>query len=312
MRIFLTGASGLVGGAVARIAAAHGHHIVGTVGRFSERVAGLTEQVSLELLDESALRKAVHDAKPEAIINCAAISEPADCEAEPERAQKLNVDLPAALAHLTRELDARFVHVSTEQVFGGDRAPYHREDPIAPINLYGRQKAAGERVVHDTAPAHAATVRAPLLTGNSPTGRRSLHERLLADWMNGRTPRLFTDEIRQVAHADNLARVLLELCTRNDLCGVYHWAGAEPLSRYELGLRIREHFRLSPAHAPIVAVSRTENPAACRTRPADLRLELQPLVDMLATKPETFAQQLAQMHVPAPCRDWLGSFLHRS
>ena len=50
---------------------------------------------------------------------------------------------------------------------------------------------------------------------------------------------------------ENLADVLLDLCDRRDLCGVFHWAGAELISRYELGLRVRDHFKLSAALAPI-------------------------------------------------------------
>jgi dTDP-4-dehydrorhamnose reductase len=305
MRIFLTGASGLVGGAFAQIAADAGHHVVGSVGRFPGRVAGLAEQGALELQDEAAVRDAIRRAKPDAIVNCAAISEPAECEADPARAERLNVTLPAVLAHVAQESRVRLIHISTEQVFSGDRAPYRRTDPVAPINLYGRQKAASERVVSDGAPGHGVIVRAPLLTGNSPTGRRSLHERLLADWMNGRAPRLFTDEIRQVAHADNLAAALLELCERREVCGVHHWAGTEPLSRHELGVRIREHFGLNPQCAPVVAVHRAENPDACRSRPADLRLDLSPLTDELKTKPQNFAQQLERMIVPAFCREWI-------
>jgi dTDP-4-dehydrorhamnose reductase len=241
---------------------------------------------------------------PEAIVNCAAISEPAQCEADPARAQALNVSLPATLARLAHHVSARLIHLSTEQVFAGDRAPYAVQAPPAPINLYGRQKLESERVALRGAPEFAAIVRAPLLGGNSPSGRRSLHERLFADWAAGRTPRLYTDEIRQVCSADNLADVMVELCERPGALGVFHWAGAEAHSRYELGRQIRAHFKLSETQAPLVAVSRSDDPTAAAKRQADLRLDLAPLVGALKTQPETFAQQLDQLVVPPPCRAW--------
>jgi dTDP-4-dehydrorhamnose reductase len=304
MKIFLTGASGLVGGAFASLAAQAGHTVIGVVGSFSAPLPGLAEKLTLDLADESALVQALRRARPEAIVNAAAISEPAKCDENPVRAQRLNVDLPAALARHARDHGARLLHLSSEQVFAGDRAPYAVTDPVAPLNLYARQKVESERVVAALAPGHAATVRAPLLMGNSPGGRRSLHERLFGDWSAGRAPRLYTDEFRQTCTAENLAAALLELCARPELCGVFHWAGAEVLSRHEQGLRVRAHFRLSPERAPIVTVERAATPAISATRPANLALDLQPLSRLLRTPVETFAQQLAALTLPAPCRAW--------
>ena len=86
--------------------------------------------------------------------------------------------------------------------------------------------------------------------GNSIAGRRSVHERLFLDWSAGRVPRLYTDEFRQVCTSENLAEAMVELCERDDFRGVFHWAGADLLSRYEIGRRIREHFKLAESQAP--------------------------------------------------------------
>lgn len=305
MRILLTGASGLVGAAFARAANAQGHHVIGTTGRFPGIVEALARQVRLDLADETAVCGAFAEARPDAIVNCAAISEPAECEADPERSHRINVRLPSLLARIADRARARIVHVSSEQVFSGEHAPYHAGAPVSPVNRYGRQKAESEQGVRAAAPALFAVVRAPLLTGNSLTGRRSLHERLLADWAAGRTPRLFADEIRQVAHADNLAAVLLELCGRHDLTGVFHWAGLEPLSRWELGVRIRDRFGLTQRQAPLARTTRSENPEVIAIRAADLRLELSPLTSELITQPQTLAQQLDHLKVPAFCQSWV-------
>lgn len=304
MRMLVTGASGLVGGAFVQIAAQAGHEVVGVVGQYAGDLPGVSRRIAVDLSREDQVASIVAELRPDVVVNAAAVSEPAACDSDPVRSQRLNVDLPTWLAGLATRFGFRFLHLSSEQVFRGDRAPYRREDPVDPINLYARQKVAGELAVHAAAPLRAATVRAPLLAGNSPSGRRSLHERLLADWAAGRTPRLYVDEIRQVCHAGNLAAVLVELAQRPDLTGVFHWAGAEPLSRYELGLRIRAHFDLDERRAPLVDVRRAEDPAAAAVRQADLTLDLAPLHTVLSVKPETFAEQLAQMTVPFALRDW--------
>ena len=307
MNIFLAGASGLVGSAFARAAARRGHRVVGTVGAFAGEIEGLAVKRSLDLGHEGAVTAAVLDEFPQAIVNCAAVSVPEQCEANPALAQTLNVALPALLARLAHHVSARFVHLSSEQVFDGTRgaeAPYAASDAASPINLYGRQKIESERAVQAAAGEFAVTVRPPLLMGNSAGGQRSNHERLLADWAAGRTPKLFTDEFRQPCTAENLAEVLVELCERPDVTGIFHWAGTELISRHALGVRIREHFKLTEKQAPIVSVARTDNPEVARKRQPCLALDIAPLARKLKTRPQSIAEQLDELIVPAPVRAW--------
>lgn len=305
MKLLLTGASGLVGAAVACAAARRGHEVVGIVGGYPGDVPGLAKQRALELGDTFAVSNEVLDEFPEAIVNCAAISVPEACERDPARAQALNVILPELLARLAHHLSARFVHLSSEQVFDGTRtSPYSAADPTAPINLYGRQKLESERRVHAAAPDFAVTIRAPLLMGDSLGGRRSVHERLLADWAAGKAPKLYTDELRQPCTAENLAEVIVELCERTDGRGVFHWAGTEVISRHALGVRLREHFKLTEKQAPIVAVTREQTPEAARGRQPCLALNIASLTAKLKTRPQSIAEQLDGLKVPAPCREW--------
>ena len=307
MKLFVLGASGLVGGAFAEAATRAGHHVIGTVGNFPGPVSGVDEVLPLDLTDEAAVTASILQARPSVIVNAAAISEPAKCEEDPVRSTQLNVALPSLLARLATQLNARLIHLSSEQVFAGDRAPYAVTDPVAPINVYAQQKVESERLVHSTAPQLAVTIRAPLLMGNSPGGKRSLHERLLADWAAGKTPVLHTDEFRQTCTAQNLAAALLELCTRREIAGVFHWAGAELLSRLELGIRIRTHFRLNDSVAPLKPTDRAANPKAAASRQANLALDLRPLSQLLKTPVETFDQQLATLTVPPQLHAWLAS-----
>ncbi len=305
MKIFLTGASGLVGSAFASAAARRRHHVIGVVGAFTGELKGVTERLTLDLTQLDAVTRSVLQVFPDVIVNCAAISEPAVCETDSIRSDAMNVALPEKLAQLAQHLGARLLHISSEQVFDGARmTPYTDQDSVSPINLYGRQKVASEHVVMAAAPQLAAIVRAPLLMGNSPGGRRGLHERLLTDWCAGRTARLYTDEFRQPCTAENLAEVLLELAERADTNGIFHWAGTELLSRYDLGVRIRTHFKLAERDAPITAITRTDQPEIARTRQACLALDLAPLTARLKTCPQTITEQLASLQVPAPCREW--------
>lgn len=305
MNILLTGASGLVGSAFAQAAARRGHRVTGLVGAYTGDIAGLAAKRSVDLTDETALTAIILELFPDAIVNCAAVSEPAHCDADPARAQALNVALPALLARLANHLSARLVHLSSEQVFdGASPASYTVKSPTRPINLYARQKVESERLVHTAAPEFAVTIRAPLLTGNSLTGRRSLHERLFADWAAGRTPKVYTDELRQPCTAANLAELMVELIERNDTRGVFHWAGADVLSRHELARRIRAHFKLGETAAPLEAITRAADSRTAAKRQASLALDLKPLAGVVKTPIETFDAQLDQFIIPPACRAW--------
>ena len=299
MNILLTGASGLVGGNFAMIASAAGHRVTGLVGRWPQPLPNLARQVALDLRDTAAVDALARDVRPEIIINAAAISEPAQCEADPETSHRLNVVLPETLAHLATTTGARLIHLSTEQVFDGTRAPYAVGAARRAINLYARQKLVAEERVLDAAPDRAVVLRLPLLMGNSPGGRRSVHERLLMLWADGKPAKLYRDEIRQTCTADSVAAAMLELCGRQELRGVFHWAGAEPVSRLTIGERVRAHFGLNEARAPIVALSRADDRAAVASRQADLSLDLAPLDRKLKTRPETFDEALAKLRLPA-------------
>jgi dTDP-4-dehydrorhamnose reductase len=269
---------------VARLAAQQGWTVAGVVNRWSGAVPGVALQSSADLSNGDAVIELVRTIAPVCIINAAAVAEPAACDAVPELAQKLNVDLPAALAVAAQAVGARLVHLSSEQVFSGERAPYSAGDTPEPVNLYGRQKVASEQRVL-AASAAAAVVRAPLLLGNSLGGHRSVHEKFLEAWAAGKPVRLYRDEFRQPCTADNLAAALVELAGRNDLRGIFHWAGAEPVSRWELGRRIAAHLGFEEKW--LQPMLRADTPEVSSRRPRDLAMNLAPLNRELRTAVES-------------------------
>jgi dTDP-4-dehydrorhamnose reductase len=82
----------------------------------------------------------------DALINTAAQTNVDRCETEQEEAFALNAEAPRVLAEICAEKQARFVHISTDYVFDGEkREPYTEEDEARPISVYGESKREGER-----------------------------------------------------------------------------------------------------------------------------------------------------------------------
>lgn len=289
MKILLTGSSGLLGHAYALAAVRRGHTVTALYHQNRPIADGLAKTIQLDASEPEELTKIAIELWPDAIVNCAAISNATSVEADAMRAEKINVALPRLLAQLSTHLGARLLHVSTDMVFDGQsEQPYRSTDMPAPTNLYGQTKLMAEREVLEHNPEDPVVLRIPILMGNSPGGRRSLHEKLIAAIQAGKKPKLFCDEMRQPCSASNVAEVLLELTERRDLHGLFHWAGSETLSRFEMGQRILKHFGL-----PLDAIE-----SACRdddSRPARLTFNLNPIVSKLKTKPIDFAAQLDEL-----------------
>lgn len=290
MKILLTGASGFLGNAYARAAIRRGHQVLALAHQNSPTATGLARSLQLDLAAPDSLTSLCLEAWPDAIVNCAAISNPAAVAAEPALAEKINVALPRHLAQLSNHLGARLIHISTDMVFDGRaEAPYRSTDMPAPTNLYGQTKLMAEREVLEHNPQDPVVLRIPILMGNSPGGQRSVHEKLMAAIHAGQRPKLFCDEIRQPASAENVAEVMLELTERRDLHGIFHWAGSETLSRFEMGQRILRHFGMDPA---VIESACQKDDPAMSDRPTNLTFNLHPIVSKLKTRPQDFDQQL--------------------
>ncbi len=293
MKILLTGASGLLGNAYAEAAIRRGHKVIALHHRHLPTADGIAQTIQLDASQPERLTPICLELWPDVVVNCAAISSPAEVDANPALAEKINVALPRLLAQISTHIGARFLHISTDMVFDGHSAePYRSTDMPAPTNLYGQTKLMAEREVLEHNPEDPVVLRIPILMGNSPRGQRSVHEKLLAAIEAGERPKLFCDEIRQPCSASNVAEVLLELTERRDLHGIFHWAGAEPLSRFEMGQRILRHFGL-PLDS-IQSVTRNDDPTYA-DRPTNLTFNLHPIVSKLKTKPANFEEQLEEL-----------------
>ena len=141
MTVLVTGAGGQLGVDVLAAYAA-------------DDVVGLTH-AELDIADEAAVAAAVRDHQPRLVVNAAAYTKVDACETEPDTAWAANALGPWWLARACRDAGAQLVHISTDYVFDGTATrPYTEFDPINPLSVYGRSKAAGERLVRQALPAH--------------------------------------------------------------------------------------------------------------------------------------------------------------
>lgn len=103
-----------------------------------------------DLCNFSEIEKLIHKVRPAWIVLCAAYTDVDGCERNPELAFAVNSTGVENVARAAHSISARVFLVSTDYVFDGNgTAPYEATDPVAPVNVYGASKAAGEAALRE-------------------------------------------------------------------------------------------------------------------------------------------------------------------
>lgn len=276
--IWITGAAGLIGNYLVKTAPRFGPHT---------QVVGLTRS-HLELTDFASVESEFRRHRPRLVIHCAALSKSPDCQANPALARTINVEVTARLAELSAGIP--FIFFSSDLVFDGQIGHYDEAAPVRPLSVYAQTKVAAERIVLAN-PKHTV-IRTSLNCGVSLAGNRAFNEEWRLAFQAGRALRLFTDEYRSPIPAWETARAVWELAALNQP-GLYHVAGAEPLSRFQIGQLLAA--RWPQLHPKIEPASRREYQGA--PRPADTSLN------------STKAQRLLSFPLPG-LTEWLAAHPH--
>ena len=225
MKILLTGAGGQLGGDC-RVVLSHRYDV------FSPGSA------ELDITDSVSVEEAFGKIRPDVVLNCAGFARVDDCETERASAWSINAEGPGILAENCARLGSRLIHVSTDYVFDGLRAPpepYLEEDPTAPISYYGKSKLAGEQAVRNACAEHAI-VRTAWIYGR--TGRNFPKAVLKSALRKPDTPlKVVDDQHGSPTWSYRLARQIEKLIEA-EAKGLYHATAEGRCTWY----RFAEHF----------------------------------------------------------------------
>ncbi|CAI5509800.1 unnamed protein product [Closterium sp. Naga37s-1] len=229
---------------------------------------------------------------PDVVVNCAAVSVPRQCESDPALAMRINVPsaLIAALSDaagssaagnkngdgsgnkeegeegLERDREQQrlqlLIHLSTDQVYEGTKSFYKEDDPLLPVNTYGRSKVAGEQAVREQWRGSHAILRSSIIVGPPPPV--PLKKTLPLQWMDGalhsalasgQPESFFDDEYRCPVYVHDYPRIVRALMHRHAqgerMALTLNVGGPDRLSRADMAAvvaRVRGY--LLPASTP--------------------------------------------------------------
>jgi len=228
MKVAIFGISGQLGSDVA--AALSSHDVIPV------------EHSRADIRDEVAVMNAVTAAKPEWVINCAAMTNVEGCEKDPLAAFAANAGGARNIAVAATAVRARLVHVSTDYVFDGEKSsPYLEGDFPRPLNIYGSSKLAGEWAVR--AEGEHIVVRTSGIYGlNACRGKgTNFVETMLKRARSGAATRVVSDEMLTPTFSVDLADQIRVIIENRTPVGVYHATNAGSCSWFEFAREIFRH-----------------------------------------------------------------------
>lgn len=217
--------------------------IVGSSGQIGTAINEVLDPMEIEVfdtdkneLDITQTDEVLHFGdinRPNVIINCAAITDTALCEKNPELAYRVNALGARNLSIVASKVGAKIVQLSTDDVFDGiANHPYSEFDDTNPQTVYGRSKRAGENYVKEFTHKHFI-IRSSWVYGNGD----NFVNRVLEAARKQEPFAVPAGEIGAPTSAKDLARIILHLIDTNEY-GTYHVTCKGSCSRYELAQEV--------------------------------------------------------------------------
>lgn len=248
-KIWICGAKGQIGRAINEV-----------IDKLEYKILD-TDIDDLDITDTDEVLRFGEMNRPDVIINCAGLTDLEECEKDLSKAFKTNALGARNLSIIARKLEAKLVHISTDDVFDGkSQKPYTEFDETHPKTAYGKSKLAGERYVKEFTYKHFI-IRSTWIYG---LGNNFINQ-LLEKVDQGENLSIASDQFGSPTSAKELARFIIHLIHTNEY-GTYHATNKGVCSRYEFASEI---LRLTGKQADMKPVVTTmsdfsrERPAFC-------------------------------------------------
>jgi dTDP-4-dehydrorhamnose reductase len=248
------------------------------------------DAAELDITDAAGVHDVLVRHRATLVINAAAYTQVDAAEVHEATATLVNGGAAGNLARSATALGATLVHYSTDYVFAGDaQSPYTVDEPLAPVNAYGRSKAAGELAVRAAGGEHLILRTSWLYAPWAANFVRTIHK------ASGEKPllRVVDDQRGRPTSAEHLAFCTLALVEKKAR-GTLHVTDGGECTWFEFA---REIVRLSGHDCRVEPCSTAEFPRPAK-RPAYSVLDLAPTEALLGPMPswqENLASVMARL-----------------
>jgi dTDP-4-dehydrorhamnose reductase len=245
----------------------------------------------LDVTDKSATEQALRELNPDVILHTVALTNVDECESNPTLAHQINVEATQNIASIASELEAKMVHISTDQLFDGLEAWKTEDDVPTPLNVYGKTKQLAESAVIDQNKT-SLVIRTNFFGWGLPP-RSSFSDWILRGLDQRQELTMFTDVFFTPILIDHLVDTVFSLVEQNG-SGIFNVVGADRLSKYDFAMQLADTFNYPTDKVRATSVSDFDYRAA---RPNDMSLSTEKLAQYLGRPVPRIADGLNQLYV---------------
>jgi len=232
MKIFLTGASGMLGAEIIRKLSEENHELM-----LTDLTPRLEEITLLDVRDVSAVKKQVAGFKPDYVLHLAAETNVDLCEQDPSHAYRTNTEGTRNVVDACRDHHIPLVYISTSSVFPGDKeTPYTESDQCGPVNVYAKSKWEGELLIEKTLKEYFI-IRASWMIGGWALDKKFVYK-IVSQLLAGKQElRVVADKFGTPTFTRDFANNILPLLNTGQY-GIYHMGNKGTCSRHEMAEKI--------------------------------------------------------------------------
>lgn len=236
MKILITGGSGLLGMKLKKILEKNDYNVYTA---FHQSPIEKEKIFQLDITLSEDVDYVLKQVSPDVVVHTAAYTNVDRCEKDRDTAFAVNAQGTRNIAGSAKKMGAKFVYVSTDYVFDGEKGFYNENDTTNPINYYGTTKLEGENATEEIC-SDFIIARASVIYGAK--------KKNFATWAidmleKGNQINIVTDQYVSPTLNTDLAEQLVALIEK-DAKGVFHTVGRERISRYDFVEVIADVFDL--------------------------------------------------------------------
>jgi dTDP-4-dehydrorhamnose reductase len=256
MKIFISGASGLVGSNCLKHFIEQGTNAIGSYFSYPTK-----HTVFFDTLNPNNEHNFdVKAFQPDVIVHCGALTHVDYCEDHIEESYQKTVLSTQNLLMIANEINAKVVFISTDYVFDGAHGPYREDDEVNPLGIYAKHKLEAEQMVLKNSPDHLV-LRVTNVYGNEERNKNFV-SRIVEQCKKGEklTLKLPIDQYATPVNAWDVARAMF-LLLKDNHSGIYHMASTDFLNRVELALTVLKHFPNADYNLITITTEEMKQPA---------------------------------------------------
>ena len=247
--------------------------------------------IDLDITKNEEVKKVFENENPDAVINCAAMTNVDYCEENQDSCWEINVNAVENLAKSCEVSKSHLLQLSTDFVFDGKSGPYNEKDKPNPLHFYAKSKLKSEEIVKKTMTnwTIARTIIIYGITDNMSRSNIVLWAKKEIE--NGNAINVVNDQLRSPTLAEDLAKGCISIIDKSAF-GLYHLSGPNTYSILDLVYQVADFYNLDKSLILPVTSASLNQPA---TRPLSTGFDITKAREDLDFNPVDFLEGIKIM-----------------